>query len=86
MAENLATPGESDQVIMLDDSAMGLKIPTRYEREDKVLVPQADQLHQVTGLRVCGLGVPGHAVILPQRPAGLRGGCYLLPPIQVDPP
>jgi len=86
MTENLRTPGQADQIIVLEHPAMGLKIPTRDEWEDEALVPQTDQLHQVAGLCVggfcvlaglCvgGFCVPEHKAILPHpyQPALQRG-------------
>ncbi len=89
MAEDLCSPGQADQVVMLENAAMGMKIPAWLEGEDKALVPQADQLNQVAGLCVSRCGVPGHGAILPVLPSPtaslllsrwkrkMEGGCRL---------
>ena len=46
---------------------MCMKFPAWLEGKDETFMPQTDQLYQVTGLRVGGLCVQGHAIILPQR-------------------
>ncbi len=48
MAEYLRAPGQADQVIMLEYTAMTLKIASRFQREDKMFVREADQLRKVT--------------------------------------
>ncbi len=78
VSKDLAAPGQTNQIIMLENTAVGLKVATWDEWEDEAFMPQADQLHQVTGLGMSRLGIPGHAAILPQRLhylAHLAGRC-----------
>jgi hypothetical protein len=47
MTENLCAPEFTDQVIVLKDAAVRLKLRTRLEREDEMFVSQADKLCQI---------------------------------------
>jgi len=48
VTEDLRSPRLADQVVMLQDAAMGFKSRSCLERDDKVFVTQADQLGKVT--------------------------------------
>jgi hypothetical protein len=48
VAENLRSPGLADQIVMLKDAAMGLELRARLQAENEMLVPQPDQLGEVT--------------------------------------
>jgi hypothetical protein len=60
MAEDLAAPRLADQFIVLQNAAVRVERPAGDEGEDEMLVSQADQQGQVTGLGMCGGQIPGH--------------------------
>jgi len=67
VTENLCSPGQPDQIIVLQDTTMSLKITAGYKRKDKAFMAQTDQLYQIPGLRMGRFCIPEHAVILPYR-------------------
>ena len=54
MAEDLRTPRFTDQIVMQEDAAMGMKICAERERNNKMFVAEPNQLRQVAGLCSCG--------------------------------
>ena len=54
MTEHLRTPGLADQVVMLKNAAVCFELCTCLQCENKVLMPQTDELGQVTV--VCNSG------------------------------
>lgn len=58
MAGYLATPRLSNDGIMQDDAAMRLKFRPRVEAENKILMPQANQLNQIAVLGVRAVRIP----------------------------
>ena len=48
MAEDLRAPGFADQVVMLQNAAVGLEFGSRLECDNEMFVTQADQLGKVT--------------------------------------
>ncbi len=55
VAEDLAAPRLADQFIVVQNAAVGVERPAGNEREDEMLVTQAHQEGQVTGLGVGGI-------------------------------
>ena len=51
MTEHLRTPGLADQVVMLQDAAVCFEFGTRLKCENKMLVPQTNELGEITVLR-----------------------------------
>ena len=52
MGEDFAAPGPVDEIIMLQDAAMGLQVGSGGQADDEDFVGWADQLDQVA--RLCG--------------------------------
>jgi hypothetical protein len=50
VTEYLRPPGFANQVIVLQDASMGFKLRACLQREDKMFMPQADQLGKITVL------------------------------------
>ena len=51
MAEHLGSPGQADQVIVVQYASVGLQLAARYQADEKGLVAGADQLDQVARMR-----------------------------------
>ena len=66
MAKNLRPPGQPNQVIVLENAAMRVKIHPRFERDDEMLMPLSDEQNKIAILNVCGVSIPCH-IFLPRR-------------------
>ncbi len=64
MTEDLRAPELSDQIIVLQNAAVSFEPCTLFESDNKVLVPQANQLGNITGTRVGGSNIEWHKFIL----------------------
>ena len=58
MTEDLRSPRFADQIVMHEDAAVRFKLPTGFERQDEILMSQADQLSKVTVACTPGLERP----------------------------
>ncbi len=52
MTEDLAAPGQADQIVMFDHPPMRLQLSAGLQAENEILVLQTDQLNQVAILGV----------------------------------
>ena len=64
MTENLRAPRFADQLIVLQNAAMGFEPGAFFKCDDKVLMPETHQLGNITGARVGGSYIEWHKFIL----------------------
>jgi hypothetical protein len=64
MTEHLRAPGFADQIVVLQDAAMGFELCSRLECENKMFMPQAYKLSKVTIARNGRGMIKWHEIIL----------------------